>query len=340
MMRALCCALLLGVLSAPVQAQEPALPAEPLILDDPALVEGLEAMPQLDGATEVLPPKTAAPEIDGETLADIQASLRAVASDLQALRAELLASGAAGFEAAGGDTAIDRMNAMEAQIARLTDQTEQLTNRVKRVVAGGSNRLGDIEFRLCELDPNCDLGALMTAELGRQSEFGGGLSGEAVVPPPPSDISSVTLPPLDDATPDAIPPTEEEAEDFAAARAAIEAGDWAQAIPLLEEFVAVHGGGPLTVDALFLLGMAQREAGQTEQAAESWLQAFSADPDGPRAARSLLELSRAMATVASPAEACPFLSELSIRFPEAPEAAQAEVAAAELGCAADDAGGD
>ena len=52
-----------------------------------------------------------------QSLADIRAELNQLTADLQTLRAQLVASGPAGFAAAGGDSAIDRMNAMEARLA-------------------------------------------------------------------------------------------------------------------------------------------------------------------------------------------------------------------------------
>lgn len=318
----------LAGLAGPVAAQDAG-----LVIDDPTLAEGLEALaPSADAAASVDAENAAArPAIDAETLADMQAALRAVSADLQALRAELLTSGASGFEAAGGDSAIDRMNAMEAQIATLTDRTEQLANRIKRVVADGTNRVGDVEFRLCELDPNCDLGALMTADLGRQQGGPGPVAG-ADPGAIPSDISAAALPPLEDPAPGKAPPTEEEARELASARAAIEAGDWTSAIAELDHLATAHGGGPLTAEALYLRGVALQENGQIELAAQSWLTAFSAAPDGPRASSSLMGLSRAMAQLGAPADACPYLSELTRRFPNAPEAAEATGAFADARC--------
>ncbi|WBU60329.1 tetratricopeptide repeat protein [Paracoccus albus] len=316
----------------PAAAQDLAAP-DGIVIDDPALAEGLEAMPQPDDivATVEAENAEASPAVAPETLAEMQAALRAVASDLQTLRAELLASGATGFEAAGGDSAIDRMNAMEAQIARLTDQTEQLSNRIKRVVADGTNRIGDIEFRLCEMDPNCDLGALMTAELGRQG--GGAMPADiSGVVERPSDISAQTLPPMEDPVAGTAPPTEEEAREFASARRAVEAGEWQKAIEELDHLTGSHAGGPLTAEALYLKGIALEANGQVEPAAEAWLTTFAAAPDGPRAAASLLALSRAMIALNTPADACPHLAELARRFPNSPEAADAASLSADSAC--------
>ena len=323
---------LAGLAALPILAQNAIVPNS-IVVNDPSLAEGLETMPSTDDiAADVAAENAAArPQVDAATLAQMQATLREVSADLQALRAELLASGAQGFAAAGGDSAIDRMNAMESQIATLTERTEQLSNRIRQVVADGTNRIGDIEFRLCELDPNCDLGALMTADLGAQ---GGVLPGPGGGPVqmPPSNVSAETLPPMAEPPVATTPPTEEEAREFAEARALIEASDWQQATLKLDHLVKAHAGGPLTAESLYLLGIAQQGGGQGDEAAQSFLMAFSAAPDGPRAPASLLALSQAMTGLGTPADACPYLDELSRRFPNAPEAAEAAPMAQAAAC--------
>ncbi|SDD92929.1 TolA-binding protein [Paracoccus isoporae] len=303
-----------------------------IALDDPALVEGLEALPQQGSEAVEQDPVSAgaAAEMDPDTLADMQADLRTISADLQGLRAELLASGAQGFAAAGGDSAIDRMNAMESRIADLTARTEKLSNTIRRVVAETGNRIGDLEFRLCELDPNCDLGALMSEQLGS------GAAAPPGAPPasaPPSDISAVVLPPPADTPVDIAPPTEEEHREFAAARRAVEAGRWQEAMTQLDHLVSAHAGGPLTADSLYLLGLAQNAGEMPEAAAKSWLMAFSAAPDGARAAASLLALSEVLGEMGEPGDACPFLEELRRRFPDSAEAAAGTEHPAAAACA-------
>ena len=68
-------------------------------------------------------------------------------------------------------------------------------------------------------------------------------------------------------------------------------------------------------------------------AAQSYLLAFSAAPDGPRAPASLLALSQAMAGLGTPGDACPYLDELTRRFPASPEAAEAAPLAETAACA-------
>ena len=57
---------------------------------------------------------------DKETLADVRKELGQLSSQLQSLRSELVASGAKGMQAAGGASALQRMDTMEASISRLT----------------------------------------------------------------------------------------------------------------------------------------------------------------------------------------------------------------------------
>ncbi|MDO5528791.1 MAG: tol-pal system protein [Paracoccus sp. (in: a-proteobacteria)] len=276
-------------------------------------------------------------EVSPETLAEMQASLRGVAADLQALRAELVASGAEGFAAVGGDGALDRMNALEAKIAGLTDRLEQLENRVRRIVADGTARLGDLEFRLCEMDAHCDLGALMTAELGAfgvPALDGGQVPGPNTGAPDLGAVISTPLPPPDAPAPEFGPATPEEARHFQAAQDAIAEGDHARALDILDRLISSHSGGPLTAEALFMRGETMEAQGAGADAGATWLEAYAADPGGPRAAPSLLRLARALSETGPPERACPFWAELVSRYEDRPEAAEAEAKMAEIDCLA------
>ena len=102
-----------------------------------------------------------------QTLADIQAELAALAAEFNALKAELVSTGAATSGAAGGD-ALTRMDTIEATLARLTARTEEVELKLNRVVTDGTNRIGDIEYRLCEVTEGCD-----PANLGATPPLGG-----------------------------------------------------------------------------------------------------------------------------------------------------------------------
>lgn len=260
------------------------------------------------------------------TLADLKAQLSSLRSDLQSLRTELVSSGAAGFQAAGGDAAIDRMDAMEGQLTRLTDRIEQLQNRINRIVEDGTRRIGDIEFRLCEMDETCDLGALTTPELGGLATGGA------------SPQLAPARPTTPQAEPGAKPATAAEQADFDRASAALNNGDFAQAAQLFGEVAEQHAGGPLTAEALYLRGAALDSAGDPKAAASAWLEGFAAAPEGPRAAESLLGIARVIAADGDATAACLYLAEIPARFPGSDPAAEAERRMTVIDCAGTDLG--
>ena len=112
---------------------------------------------------------------NGETLADIRNELGQLAAQFNALKAELISTGAATSGAAGGD-ALTRMDTIEAELARLTARTEEVELKLNRVVSDGTNRIGDIEYRLCEVTEGCD-----PANLGATPTLGGDTGGSAPV---------------------------------------------------------------------------------------------------------------------------------------------------------------
>ena len=106
-------------------------------------------------------------------------SCRSSLSKCNGLRRELSTTGTPGV-ALGGTSALERIDAMEAELRRLTGRTEELENRINRVVADGTNRVGDLEFRLCELEQGCEIGSLgLTPNLGGDD----GVAPPAATPP-------------------------------------------------------------------------------------------------------------------------------------------------------------
>lgn len=258
-----------------------------------------------------------------ETLAAMRAELQTLATDLQALKAELVSGGQAAIDAAGGTGALDRMNAMEAELARLTAATEALQIRIEKVVADGTNRVGDLEFRICELEEGCDPANLpVTAMLG----------GDAA----PATGGGTTAPAATDAGTAAGQPTVElainEQADFDRAKARMDAGDFPGAAADFGTFAQNYPGGPLTGEAQFLQGEALSQAGDTSGAARAFLAAFSGAPEGPRAPAALLRLGAALGLLGQVQDACVTLGEVPVRFPAAPEAAEATATMQKLGC--------
>lgn len=248
-------------------------------------------------------------------LADLRADLDAVAADLQSLRAALRVSGAAGYAGAGGPDAIARMDRMEATLRQLTGAVEEARNRIESVTAEAAQRLDDAEFRLCQLEEDCDLGALTSGE-----GLGGGLADAAPLAPPLT------------AAPEPTPASTAEQAAFDAALAQARQGDPKAAAEAFAGFTRDHAGGPLFAEARFLEGQAWLAAGDAGAASRALTDVFTADPDGPRAPAALLAIARIMAEAGQPHPACQFLSELALRHPSAPESGPAAALSKRLSC--------
>src|SRR5690606_31391140 len=100
----------------------------------------------------------------------------------------------------------------------------------------------------------------------------------------------------------------------------------------LAAFTQAYPGSPLTGEAQFLRGEALAKLGQTADAARAYLDAFSGAPNGPRAPAALMKLGAALGLLGQVQEACVTLGEVGVRFPAAPEAAEAASAMQSIGC--------
>jgi tol-pal system protein YbgF len=253
------------------------------------------------------------------TIAAIRTDLSALAAQINSLRSELTKGGSKAIQGAGGASALDRLDAMEAELTRLTKATEAAQGRIGRVVSDGTNRIGDLEFRVCEIEKGCDTSKLpITASLG--GDVPAGAAGAAPAP----DVAPATggAPEL----------AVNEKADFDRAKAALDKGDWQGAADQFARFSQNYTGGPLSGDAAFYRGEALSNLGQTAEAARAYLDAFSGQPNGPRAAVSLLRLGTALGQLGQVQEACVTLAEVGRRFPGVPEVGEAGSTMQGLGC--------
>ena len=255
-----------------------------------------------------------------QTLADIRAELNALAAEFNALKAELVSTGAATSGAAGGD-ALTRMDTIEATLARLTARTEEVELKLNRVVSDGTNRIGDIEYRLCEVTEGCDPG-----NLGATPTLGGGT---VAAPAPAADPVVIGAPP---AAAGGAELAVAEQEDFDRAKGVLGSGDFRAAADLFATYAESYPGGPLIPEAHFLRGDALSQLGDTSGAARAYLDAFSAAPEGPIAPDALLKLGEGLGALGQVPEACVTLAEVGLRYPTSMAATQAGVAMQGLRC--------
>lgn len=248
-----------------------------------------------------------------QTLADVRQEIAVLVVELQTLKRELSTTGGVQTNIAG-DT-LQRVDLIEQELQRLTARTEALEFRIERVVQDGTNRVGDLEFRLCELETDCDI-----ATLGETPRIGGETQPnvDVVAPVEQPDVTTEL----------AIG----ERADFDRAVAALENGDPGQAVDLFASFTETYPGSPLSGEAHFFRGTALLELGRNRDAGLAYLESFSGTPSGPVAADALLGLGTALGKLQQIDEACATLTEVGVRFPGSELIQEAEAERSRLGC--------
>ncbi len=252
---------------------------------------------------------------DQQTLADIRQELTVLHVEVQRLKREFSTTGSPAPNLSGSSI-LERVDAIEAELQRLTRQTEQLNQRVQNVVTDGTNRIGDLEFRLVELEG----GDLST--LGETSTLGG----DTVAPE--TGAATVVTPPATDQGELAVG----ERADFDAASQALSDGDFQTAADLLAQFETSYPGSPLAPEANLKRGHALEGIGDTREAARAFLASFTGDSEGVFAPEALYELGAALGRLGQTDQACITLNEVGVRFPSAPAFANATQEMSALGC--------
>ena len=254
-----------------------------------------------------------------ETLADIRQELSVLHVEIQRLKRELSTTGAPSVET-GGASVLERLDTLEAEMRRLTARTEEIEFRLDRVVTDGTRRIGDLEFRLVELEGGD------VSQLGETTTLGG----DDIAPP----VTAVPLPaPENEGAPDeGVELAMGEQADFDAARAAYDAGDYAAAAEQFGKFTETYPGGPLTSEAHFWRGEARAALDEWSSAARAYLEAFSGAPNGPRAPEALFRLGVSLDRIGQREEACLTLGEVPTRFPGGEYAERARTEMDGMGC--------
>jgi len=253
---------------------------------------------------------------DPETLGAVRAELTQLYAEIQALRAEIAMDSGTTATAQLGGPAILRLDTIEEQLRDVTGQVEQLRFRIDQIVVDGTRRIGDLEFRLVELEGG-DISAL-----GETPTLGG----EA------AEMASVLPIQQDDALEDGVELAISEESDFDAATQSLGDGDYANAVIQFGQFLSNYPGGPLSARALFHMGEAQEAMGQHKEAARSYLDSFTVQPDGTYAPQALMRVALSLGELGKVENACQTLSEVLTRYPNSEVVAQTRTSQQDLGC--------
>lgn len=262
----------------------------------------------------LLAPAGVAAQDRDQTLADIRQEMSVLYVEIQRLKTELSTTGGPSLQT-GGDSVLDRVAAMESELQRLTSKTEELEFRINRITRDGTNRIGDLEFRLCELEEGCDI-----SMLGETPTLGGVDAAENL--PTPETAPEDGGPQL------AIG----EQADFERAQEALANGDFRSAADLFATHVETYPGGALSAQSHYYRGEALESLGEMSDAARAYLNAFSGDPEGDLAPDAMFKLGSALGALGQTQDACLTLQEVSNRFPVSEAASDAQAARSRLGC--------
>ncbi|MGH1466451.1 MAG: tol-pal system protein YbgF [Cognatishimia sp.] len=245
-----------------------------------------------------------------ETLADIRQQLSILYVDVQRLKRELSTTGAAQNSVSGGSV-LSRMDAIELELQRLTGKSEQIEFRIEQIVADGTNRIGDLEFRLVELEGGD------VSQLSETTTLGGEI--EMPVERPRAEATQTQL-------------AVGEETDFQRASAALEDADFRSAADQFLAFTQTYPGSPLEAEAHLRKGQALEGAGAITDAARAYLESYSGYSESLVAPEALFRLGASLGKLGQVNEACVTLNEVEVRHPGHEFAGQAKVEMQSLGC--------
>ena len=226
----------------------------------------------------------------------------------------------------GAGSTLDRVNALEAEITRLTGKIEELEFRIQSLVRDGTNRIGDLEFRLCELEADCDISEPRRhADAGRRRAAGGGAADRAG-----AAVGSRRRPIGAAAASWRWPSRPISTRRWRRSTPATSARRSAAVRPVRRDLSRRAADRRRAVHARRGAG---RSRAQVAEAARAYLGAYSGDARRARTRRdALLKLGAALGELGQLTEACVTFGEVVTAFPRRPRWPTRRRARAALGC--------
>jgi tol-pal system protein YbgF len=246
----------------------------------------------------------------------------------------------------GADTA--RIETLETQVRALTTQVQQLTDQIR--AQGGVQRQANLSGAADAPTIGSANGAppvgsspapgfgstTVSAGNGGTDAIGGLLngSGQPAPPaagtsgPPAADVSTAALPPPGSETPGDPKQAYESAYGYLLQR------DYGSAETAFTDFLQKFPNDSLSGNAQYWLGETYFVRGQYKAAAGAFLKGYQTYGQGGKAADSLLKLAMSLDRLGQKDAACSSFSELSAKFPSAPQSvkARAQSERQRIGC--------
>lgn len=251
---------------------------------------------------------------NAETLADIRQELVFLNTEIQNLNRELSTTGGATSPTGAGNT-LQRVDALEQELRRITGVVENLQFRIGNIVKDANNRLGDMQFRIIELE-------------------GGDVTNipDIEILDAPSGDNDSTVDTGNNAQGSDVELAASEQGDFDRSVAAIEAGSFVDGLNMIDQFLLAYPGGPLTGQAHYWRAESLAGQGDWRNAARAFLESFSGSPKGVKSSRSLYRLGVSLAQLGQTEDACATLKEVEFRYPTDVVVSEANNEMTALGC--------
>ncbi len=270
-----------------------------------------------------LPLAAQAQMTDKEKLADIRLEIGELSAQIQRMKLELQTGAPSAAGISDQTPILQRIDLMEQELRRVTGQVERVEFEIRQIVADGTNRIDDLNFRLTELEGGDIMALPETPALG---------SGETTAAVATAVVRPVVRPRNQAQTPSVVEtslpietPTQDilgqsnapetEGEMFADAMDAYRLGEYRTASEKFAVLLDEHPNGPMASDAAFWRGEALAGQGEWNLAARSYLNSFSGAPQGAKAPEALYRLGVSLGRLGQTEEACLTLAEVGNRYP-------------------------
>jgi TolA-binding protein len=241
----------------------------------------------------------------------------------------------------GDAAALARIDALEAEVRRLTAALERVEFERREAEAAIRGKLEELDFRVVELeggDPTAALSApaAAPAPAPAASQNAGGAPAARPGAGAPAAAAPAAGPgapprPLGSLSAEITP---EHRAAFNEAAKVAERGDGAATQAAFESFFAAWPGSPLGGEAWRQIGAVYAAEGRHQDAARAYLTGVRDHGASAAAAENLLGLAESLTDLGRFEQACSTLAELEARFPEPASATRmrARDAAARAGC--------